>query len=194
MNHWESHFRLWKELRSASRWAAQPKLLHLCRMYNACLSSKLSEPGDIMHELRGIRGGKHSQYQSVWSWNALAFQLYKFHRDFPGARLCLEEGLRAASALSAHRYGKEQGCVEAVWLVLLVNFIRLEFREENREGGALSMNELRNYLAGSAWKPAIFGAVFAELFETGKFRFSFHPELVAFLSLKLQEEENRWLT
>jgi|GEM_PF-4844405 len=185
---WERHFGLWKELRSREHWKSHPTLSRLCLVYNDCLSEKIPDPCKIIEELKRDLAGKHSLYQSVWNWNALAFQFYKFHCDFEEARRCLEEGLRTATRLAVHSYGKEQNCVEAVWLILLLNFVRLDFREGQRERAAGSLNELRGFLAGEPWKPAVFGAAFAGEFEAGAFRFSFHPELVSFLSQKLLEE------
>jgi long-chain acyl-CoA synthetase len=187
---WERHFARWKALRARAK--AGRRLGGLMSDYNRLLTSAVEKPASFEAPLRAVKG-KHSLYQAVWNWNALAYQLYKYHGDFVGARRCLQEGLSLAESLEPARYGAERTAVEAVWLVFLVNHLRLDFREGLREAALDRVAELRKFLAGQAWAPEAFGAAFGRAFQSGAFRFSRHPDLLAFLERKLKDEERRWL-
>lgn len=190
-NLWEGHFAKWKALRARAKGSSA--LAALKRDYNLLLAARVEEPALLEPALRAAKG-KHSRYQAAWGWNALAYQLYKFHGDFTGARRCLGEGLALSAALEPARYGSDRLAVEAVWLVFLANFLRLDFREGRREDGKAKLRELRKLLAGESWDAALFGEDFASLHAGGRLRFSRHPDLVSFLSGKLSAEEDRWLS
>jgi len=196
-NLWEAHFALWKRLRKEAGWERNPLLRHLAVAYMDCLRDRLSDQriAEIRSLLHAASGsGKHRGYQAVWGWNALAFQLFRFHGSAPAARDCLERAFQLVPSLvTGHSYGRATPCAESVWVILLLNNARLDLRSGSLAEGAAKIAALRKFVSGGALDGAVFGDFYRKALASRDYRFSRAPYLVEFLEKKLGEEEGMWL-
>jgi len=190
-NLWERHFGLWKKLRENSRWPAYLSMRQTCKIYREAFEKRFSAAENLQVEkVLAVEGpGKHLAYQQLWLCNAMAFQAYRFSRDFPKARLWLQRALdHYPLKMNGKNHGEMNPAVEAFWLIPLLNQLRLDNREGKLFDAARKSDALTAFLGGCSLQ----GEIFHFKYEKSRYPFSFHPDLVAYLRAKISQENEKF--
>lgn len=191
---WPAHFELWRRLRKHAKWRARPWLAKLAVAYQSCLRERLPEAEIanvlLLLEEAARQPGKHTGYQVVWGWNALAYQQYRFQNRPIEAQASLLKALRLFAQKVPGRSQNSQA--ESAWLFLFLNLARLRLRTHQKTEGDARLRALENYLRGDPLEASVFGEEASEIYNDGSL-FPRHPELAQFAREKISEERDRWL-
>lgn len=164
-----AYFSQLSQLRTRLAWRGAGGIRSMVRQY---LSVRSAEPMISPEQPLPPVKGKYSLHERFWLHNALAYYAYKKKNDCALSYKHLEAALGDFQAMRPAHYGNAEKAVASLWILILLNHVRLANRSGDKPLAQKRIKALLELLHGEKYSLQSFPEAVQRLIGEGKDRFS----------------------